>query len=148
MLHLSIPEISSLHLSSPSNRPCKMILPSLDSEVGKRKVPSITAGHSRTPEILSLHLILPNMKLIVSAVVAFSPSHLLVFLIRGCLSFGAADGTSEPLAGHCCSGELDTNGTLAGSAVVGLFADPGEVAYPVRVRVAGEHDVVADVVVV
>lgn len=62
---------------------------------------------------------------------------------------GAGDG--DVLAegagtGDGGAGEFDADGAGAGGRIVGVVVEPDEVADPVGVRVARDHDVVADVV--
>ena len=87
------------------------------------------------------------MQLIVTTVVPLSPEQLLVLLVTRGLLLCAADRTPESATGHRSAGKLDTHRPGPGGPVVVIFADPGEIAHPVDMGVASNHDVVPDLVV-
>lgn len=69
----------------------------------------------------------------------------------GACLVGGANADVLPVwagAGHCGAGELDADGSGSGLGVVGMRVEPDQVADPVCVGVAGEEDVVVDLVVV
>lgn len=128
------------------------VLPADDCKVGQRDLARVPVHNGREAKVPRLDLLRSDVQLVVPAVVELAPLQLPV-------------GADEPLArldargetyvltagggrGHGRPREFDADGPFARRRVVGMLVEPHEIRDPVRVRVARDHDVVGDVVVV
>ena len=126
------------------------IFPRHDCKVGQRNLIRIAIHDRRHPEVVRLHGRLRDMQLVVAAIVEFLPLQLAVSgdePFRGLHALGDGDvGAVRAGRGDGRAGEFDTDGAGACDWVVGVVIEPDEVGDPVGVAVAGDHDVVGDVV--
>ena len=95
---------------------------------------------------------MPDVQLEVAAVVELGPLQFaVVFGEQGAVAVGFGDGDVLPVgtrAGDCGAGKFDANAAFSRGRIVGVLVEPDEVADPVSVGVAGDDDVIVDVVAV
>ena len=127
-----------------------MISTTQDREIRQTNLIRISGPRGGEPEVISHDRRLADLKLKVAAVVNLGPLQLAVGAdedVTDIVCAGDGDVLAERGgAGDGGAGEFDADGAGACFRVVGLIVEPDEVADPVGVRVARQHDVVADVV--
>lgn len=131
------------------NRSRKPIRTRGDREIRQRNLKRIASRDRRATPVLRLDLLLGDVQFGVAAVVPLLPLEFWIvadkvatYLFVGCNS------TFEAIARGARDSELDADRALARGGVVWLLLEPDEIRHPVLMAVAGEHDGVANVVVI
>ena len=150
-----LPTLQRSILHNPSTghtrrTPIQSVGPAQNGEVGQADLIRVPVDNGWQAKVARIDRIMANLQFKVSTIIQLIP-----------LQF--AIGADEPSAGivGCCNGDVvasgawtrhgstskfHSNGAFAGSGVVGLVVEPDKIADPVCVRVAGDDDIIANVV--
>ena len=153
-----------LHRPSPSKRPVfnhptarhwitlKCVRSGQYREVGKTDFFRAADPRVGDSKEIRLHGLLGDVKLEIASVVQLGPLKFAVVrqqsaadVVRRCdgnvLTTGAGAGNGGP-------GKFDPDASFTRAGVILMFAEPDEIASPVRMRVPSNHDIVVDMVFV
>lgn len=138
------------HTTAHRRVPLQLVGATQDREVRQADFVRVPVDDGGKAEVVGRDATLADLQLEVAAVVDFRPLQLAVGADQeaaGVVGFGEGDVLAVRAgAGDGGAGEFDADRAGSRRHVVGVVVQPDEVAHPVGVRVAGDHDVVADVV--
>lgn len=150
-----LPELQRPVLHNPFPRcgiPRKRIRAVHHREIRQADLVRVAVHHRWHAEVQRSHVVVRDLQFVVAAVVQFRPLQFAVECrqeVAGVVGPRDGDVLSRGAgARHGGAGEFDAHATFARLRVVVVLVEPDQVADPIGVRVAGDDDVVADVVLV